>query len=239
MLSLILHSVDPHLGHVDYRSLSDQTLMELLIEGFDESSKKIYQDKDGVYLDVCEWHCVKCDDAGMVVEVVDCSRRKVSGPLALCYLPPKLRILTMDFKGLTGSVDLAHLPGSLTELELENNELTGSIDLTQLPPYMEILNLGSNRFEGSIDLTRLPERMESLFLDDNRLTGSFIATNLPHSLEEIDASRNQFGALAVVESKTNAKTMLLFIESGVTSVVDENGDKAVQRVFFHAQKFYE
>ena len=48
-------TLDSDLGLVDYGSLSDQTLMELLIEGFDDIAKSKYQDNDGMYLlSVCE-----------------------------------------------------------------------------------------------------------------------------------------------------------------------------------------
>ena len=50
-----LLSVDPSLGRVDYSALSDQTLIELLIDGFDDVTKEKYQDNEGTYLNVCEW----------------------------------------------------------------------------------------------------------------------------------------------------------------------------------------
>ena len=63
----VVRSVDINLGHVDYRSFSDQTLMELLIEGFDENTKRMCQDEDGMYIDVCEWQFVKCNVDDRVV----------------------------------------------------------------------------------------------------------------------------------------------------------------------------
>ena len=49
----IFLSVDPSLGRVDYSLLSDQTLMEMLFEGFTDKARKQCQDNDGMYLDVC------------------------------------------------------------------------------------------------------------------------------------------------------------------------------------------
>ena len=57
----LLVSVDPSLGRLDYSLLSDQTLMEMLIESFDDETKKKYQDGQGMYLDICEWPKIKCD----------------------------------------------------------------------------------------------------------------------------------------------------------------------------------
>ena len=50
----IFLTVDSSLGKVDYNSFSDQTLMEILFNGFDDETKKKYQNNDGTYLDVCE-----------------------------------------------------------------------------------------------------------------------------------------------------------------------------------------
>ena len=44
----LLLNVDPSLGRVNYSLMSDQTLMEMLIEGFDDGTKKEYQDDDGM-----------------------------------------------------------------------------------------------------------------------------------------------------------------------------------------------
>ena len=81
---------DPNLGRVDYNSLSDQTLMELLIEGFDDKTKKRYQDDHGMYLDVCEWPFIKYDDDERVIKI-DIDSLHVSGSIELCYVPPKVK----------------------------------------------------------------------------------------------------------------------------------------------------
>ena len=87
MFSLILlRSVDPHLGRVDYSSLSKQILVEFLYEGFDQETRKKYQDKEGIYLDVCKWSSVECDADRRVVKIQEHGR--FSGSLQLCYLPP-------------------------------------------------------------------------------------------------------------------------------------------------------
>ena len=62
-------SVDPSLGRLDYSLMSDQALMEMLIEGFDDETKQDYQDKHGMYKDVCDWFPITCDEDERVVEI--------------------------------------------------------------------------------------------------------------------------------------------------------------------------
>ena len=243
----IILTVDTNLGRVNYSSFSDQTLMEMLIGDLDDETKKKYQDSEKMYLDVCKWDCVKCDDDGNVIAINP--KGDVKGSLQLSYIPPKVREFDASYKGLTGPADLAYLPQSLEELYLDNNKLAGSVDLGNLPQNMHTLYLDSNKLTGSIKLSNLPKNMQGLFLhcnafsgsieltnlpqsllsltfNSNELTGSFIATNLPPKLEKIEAGYNLFSATAVVDAKT--KAMINLRESGVTSVIDENGNSKLR-----------
>ena len=65
----VLLSVDPSLGRLDYSLMSDQALMEMFIDGFDDKSQKQYQDDHRMFLDVCEWPSIKCDHDERVVEI--------------------------------------------------------------------------------------------------------------------------------------------------------------------------
>ena len=100
-------SVDPSLGRVDYSFLSDQTLMEILIERFHDETKGECQENNGIYLDVCEWSCIKCDDDDRVIRI-ERDSENISGSIDLCYVPPKVKVLQISSWGkrqLTGSVD--------------------------------------------------------------------------------------------------------------------------------------
>ena len=247
-------TVDPNLGHVDHSSLSDQTLMEMLIEGCPERTRKIYQDKSGNYLDVCEWECVACDAAKNVVELENFYN--FNAPLHLSYIPSKVRLFKAPHNRVKGSIDFAHLPEKMSELLLQDNEitgtidltrlpkamwklsvndnqLTGSVDLTQLPEGMMHLQLRGNQFAGTFDVTKLPQSMLELHLGNNFFTGSFIATSLPPNLLSIVASGNEFSATAVVDSQTSAQIHLQ--STGVTSAVDENGDPKTLGVWLSIQ----
>ena len=189
----IFFTVDPSLGRVDYSLLSDQTLMEMLIEGFDDETKKEYQDIDGSYLDVCTWSGVLCYDLQRVIEV-EIDFTKMSGSLELWYVPPKLKYLCIrggSKSKLTGSVDLTRLPRGIVMIDLQNNMFTGEIDLTKLPNGMTDLELNGNQLTGEIDLTRLPEGMISLFLNHNQLTGEIDLTQLPDEMTCLILTSNQ------------------------------------------------
>ena len=192
-ISIFTLSVDSKLGRLDYDSLSDQTLMELLIEGFDDKTKKEFKGKDGMYLDVCDWSGMKCDDDERVIEI-NMTSLHVSGLLELCYIPPKvkvLRISSWDKHTLTGSVDLARLPDGMQKLYLGQNQLTGEIDLSQLPEGVKYLSVGSNKLTGKIDLTHLPDAMGGLFLEKNQITGEIDLTHLPSEIKTLRLNNNK------------------------------------------------
>ena len=251
----LLLGVDPSLGRADYSSFSDRTLMEMLIEGFDDGTKKKYQDNDGMFRDVCEWSCIKCDDNVRVIKI-DLDRKNLSGSLELCYVPPKVKFLIISSCGtskltgsvdlsqlpdriygfslsdnqLTGEIDLTRLPERIHGLSLEKNQLTGEINLSNLPDEMDFLNLESNHFTGEIDFTHLPGGMKYLSLENNQFTGSLVMKRLPHNIRAIDVRKNFFHAVAVVDSQTRAQIQL--DGSGVTSIVDENGNELDNKRFF-------
>ena len=193
-LSTITLCIDPTLGRVDYNSLSDQTLMEMLIDGFDDKTKAEYQDNDGMYLDVCKWSCIQCDDDERVI-IADIKTRNVSGSIGICYVPPKVKELYMRarHKGkLTGSVDLTHLPVGMHVLQLQKNELTGEVDLAHLPNGMGFLHLNNNQLTGEIRLDHLPGEMQYLYLHTNKLTGELDLTQLPHRMRYLFLQNNNF-----------------------------------------------
>ena len=216
-----LHCADAPLSRVDFSSLSDQMCMELLIEGFHGESKSRYQDTEGVFLDVCEWSCVECDSDERVVRIREVG--DLYGSLQLPYVPPKVTSFALSSMKLDGSIDLTHLPEGIRVISLTANLLTGSVDLTHLPPNLEYLLLGNNQLRGSLDLIQLPQGMIYLSLENNHFTGSFIATNLPKHLMVIYANMNKFCAVAVVQ--TLQDTLIHLDKTGVTSVIDENGNE--------------
>ena len=248
-------SIDPSLGRVDYSLMSDQTLMEMLIEGFDDESKQRYKDKDGMYLDVCKWKFTNCDDHQRVIDMF-INNENVTGSLDLCYVPPRMKrlrisnmcgsskltgsvdlkqlpdgmkYLALENSQLTSEIDLAHLPDGMTYLSLSNNQITGEIDLSHLPHKMGCIYLDSNQLTGEIDLAHLPDGMKELSLENNQFSGSLVIKSLPQGMRTIDVRGNHFNAIALVDSRTYVTINLK--GSGVTSVVDGNGEELDENKF--------
>ena len=65
----MLLCIDLPIGKVDYSSLSEQTFLEMLIEGFDKNAKRRYQDSDGLYLNARQWPNVRCDNEKGVFQI--------------------------------------------------------------------------------------------------------------------------------------------------------------------------
>ena len=99
--------------------------MEMLIEGFDDETKQKYKDDGGMYLDVCKWSRIKCDDDQGVIQV-EIHSANVSGSVKLCYIPPKMKVLRISSFGnskLTGSIDLIYLPHGMQVIDVQGNHL--------------------------------------------------------------------------------------------------------------------
>ena len=66
-LSLIFTDIH-NLGRLDYASLSQQALMEVVVENL--NCKDIFCDKEGHFLDITEWDGVEINENGGVTEIV-------------------------------------------------------------------------------------------------------------------------------------------------------------------------
>ena len=207
---LFLDAVDHSLGRLDYASLSQQALMEMVIEGI-TNKEKICGDADEPK-DIEEWKGVKIED-GEVVAIywVSCA---LKGPIHLEWLPSSVKELSVSENSLAGTLDWA-LPTSMKELDLTANKFTGPVDLERLPERMESVDVSYNKFDGSlklwslpdtltefhafdnkfsgsVDLTRLPVGLVLLDVEINSLSGSVVLTELPNCLEELTLSNNEF-----------------------------------------------
>ena len=237
---MLFLTADSHLGRVDYSSFSDQTLMEMLVEGLDQALKKGYQDEDGMYRHVCQWTNVTCDADGNVVQIK--SPPLTAGSISLEYMPPHVKFFNMRSSNLTGTLETSRLPQTLRTFEIQGNAFCGTVDFTSLPIIMSIFLISRNSFTGSADLRSLPRSLDELGIDDNAFSGALCLTRLPQGLTLLNVSRNafvgdfvirnvpknlycihaeenQFNPVAVVPKGTLAALR----GSGVESVVDAEG----------------
>ena len=133
-------AIDPALGRLDYESLSDQTLMEILVDEMNEDSKDTLKDKNGNFKDVCEWFTpfhstearIQCESERVVGVKIAWSFPS-GKPFPFQFLPPLVTKLLSRSCGLNGTLDTMDLPRSLSEIDVRNNNLYGSFHCENLP----------------------------------------------------------------------------------------------------------
>ena len=172
--ALFVTNIDPNLGRVDINMLSDQTLMELLVEGFNEESKRNYHDQTGAFLDVCDWPNFFCKDDGRVTSFD--SFEEIGGTIEFAYLPPKFEWFYSEWANLSGTLETILLPSCLNWFTIEQSNLHGTIDFTALPSKIESFHITANRLTGSAVFNKLPENLKTLHLCENQFRGTLCLT---------------------------------------------------------------
>ena len=198
----ILLAADVSTGRLDFASLSDQTCMELLIEGACDEFKARYQDDKGEFLDICEWGshgmvpAIKCDEAKSVVSV-EFKGMKGKGPLKLDFIPSNVTSFRIYFPSfipsnecMGGTITTALLPQALEEFEVSGQVLTGGFNLCALPETLQMVDVAINELKGLCDLSALPKGLQILRLQQNKFSGSIVLDSLPEALEYLNLSYN-------------------------------------------------
>ena len=214
MISTAILCVDQALGRLDNHSLSDQALMEMLIDGMEEEHKELYQDENGNFLDVCEWEGIECADDRVEylflafrkftekpfpfnfipphVQTFRASDCNLHGTLETGVLPSGIKLLNVESNALHGTLSLKAFPRAMEKIWVTWNALTGSLVLSDLPQSLKKFGADFNKFCGEIDLNDLPPALENLSIGGNALTGSINIESLPDSIRHIDLSENAF-----------------------------------------------
>ena len=198
-LSLTVQSVDPALGRLDYDSLSDQTLMEMLVSTLSEESKAAYQDENGAFTDIEEWAGIVCDSHGTVTEICldDGSTDALTGSLSFQFTPPSTQRIDFSYQhSLQGTLTTSLLPVCLKYLDITHTRICGPFDLTSLPMALEELDITENNFSGSAlwrsgDLSALPSGLTHIYAYGNSFSGSINLSKLPPKLVHLNLSRNK------------------------------------------------
>lgn len=172
------------LGKVDKNCLSQQTLMELFIEGI-ENKERIRKDGD----DISEWWGVTSNDQGEVVGI-SWYFNDLEGTPDWKFLPATLTKIELGLNKLEGQVDLTQLPQSLKIFNIRNNQFSGSLDLTQLPPNLKFLDISNNQFTGKVDLGQLPSKINALLFDNNQFTERAGFEKLPNGIHYSEDGNN-------------------------------------------------
>ena len=187
---LILFSVDPALDRLDYDSLSDQALMEMLITGMKKEPKKIYQDKRGNFKDIADWKFHECKVGHLTFSLFD---NKAFGDtqFPFHFIPSHVKTFLLHNCNAHGTLDTSILPRTLVAFEVPRNNLYGSIDWAAFPRALTQIDIGKNRFCGSLVLSDLPEGLNEFIAKGNDFSGNLSMKGLPPNLTHISLKKNK------------------------------------------------
>ena len=129
------------LGRVDPSTRAQDTMMELLVEGF--PNKAELQDENGHFRDVKDWGGVQSNSKKDII--------KISWSYGHTAFAPQ-----------GGTIAMQRLPRSLLNFAASGDGLMGIIDLSAAPPTLRHLMLGNNALSGSLLLDSLPSELRSL-----------------------------------------------------------------------------
>ena len=210
----IFSMCDPALGRLDYASLSDQALMEMLVDGMAEKDKNSFQDANGNYTDISTWPLVRLRNDHVVqmgfwtrnigdrqfpfelipplVEHCALYQTSVNGTLDTKVLPRTLLRFDVTENKLHGELNFPAFPRGLKEIIICYNQFSGSCALHDLPDELVRFDAMSNNFGGEVALNDLPSTLERLFLKRNNLSGQIAIDRLPAPMQFLDLGENKF-----------------------------------------------
>ena len=208
---------DRSIGDLHRTALSDQDLMEALIEDTADEFKQTFQHPSGKYMPVCRWNGVLCTRRQVTrFHFASFHMRESPATIDFAFLPPNLTHFDLPKKGglygpvetrglpkrlelfvipenhFFGSFDFRHLPENTQAVDISRNNFSGSCNLTHLPSRLTVLMAHENDFTGSVSLDNLPECMRLLELGVNKLRGSINLKKLPRDLETLSLRENAF-----------------------------------------------
>ena len=197
-----IFAIDQALGRLDYESLSDQTLMEMLISGMGNDLKGYIQDESGNYKDVDEWEVGEGCSPGLIdgrVVYVDFSTYESDDKqFPFEYIPPLVESFVMRECNLHGTLNTSLLPPNLEKLNIFSNYLHGTIKFKSFPRKLQSIQISDNKFDGSCALSDLPDSIKTFKAYLNEFSGEIAMDSLPAKMEKLDLSTNKLeGALAI------------------------------------------
>ena len=198
-ISVISLAIDPALGRLDYSSLSDQALMEIIVDGIPASERDDFEDEHGGLTDACEWDCVTCVDE-RVTEISFVCYEFEKAQFPFDFIPPLASIVIVEECAIKGSLDTAVLPHQLIQLNVGINALHGTIAFSTFPQGLMRLKINVNTFEGNCVLEELPATLMYFDASENKFTGEISLNNLPHALHELNLAGNALTGSLRIES---------------------------------------
>ena len=207
MILLQLLTMDSALGRLDYDSLPDQTLMEMLFDGISDDEKRAFHDSDGNFKDVCEWtpnkvpwKNIRCadDHVWSVVfrEGIDFGTKQ----FPFNFIPSNVHVFILESCGLHGTLETSMLPPHLYTFSVCDNALYGTIAWNMLPRDLDDMSVSANFFSGRIILAALPRGLSKFYACENKFSGEIALSDLPDQINKVNLSYNQLQGSIRIES---------------------------------------
>ena len=207
MILSFISTADTHgFGRVDFDSMSDQTLMELLVGDIENNA--MLRDGDDAFLDIQSWDGLSFNDAGELI-VIDFEAELALGG-GLFGDSSDDDDEDKYIVGPKGSIDLKWIPKTVEVFAIADLELEGFVETSELSPNLECFDISLNLFRGTFCIASLPQNIRNVSISGNLLDGTLDIAKLPPNVTDFSAERNRFhGFLDFSDLPKNMATLRL------------------------------
>ena len=235
---------NPALGRLDYASLSDQALMEMLVDGM-AGGLYLVQDSAGNFKEVCEWFNVECAEDRVIkvafhycdmgkkqfpfdfvpplVETLELTSCQLHGTLNTTVLPQKLTYCNVYDNALHGTLNCKGFPQNIENIIISSNNFSGSLALSNLSDSVVIFRARCNNFSGNLSLHALPSSIKDLNVCGNSLSGDVRLMNIPPSLHTLAIQENAMSGTLELSSTFEGDPPFVLRSDPLRRVIDESG----------------
>ena len=213
---ITLSAIDDHVGRVDIESLSDETMLELMVQDLPPESKAVFipeEASEEVFL--TRSRPAEFDDKGHIVRIYPLSLPNedpmyLEGTMHFEYMPRHVQSFNLyKVHDMKGTVETSGLPESLCIFVVSANKFSGSFNFEVLPKELRLLNLSYNAFSGSCVFTSLPVHLKEIFLQRNGFRGCIALHSLPRTLKKLNISENALSGSLILENLPDGLRSLL------------------------------
>ncbi|KNH04332.1 leucine-rich repeat protein [Perkinsela sp. CCAP 1560/4] len=192
-------------ARVEFAMLPQQSLMELVVQGFVSKDRLCNKNDDG-YSDIETWDGVQFNYAEEVniVEWRDYLHTHFpdGGTLEIQWLPSTVRYFALTGSTIEGTIEVSLLPRGMERLYLQRNRITGTLVLPKMPETMEYFIMHTNQLSGSLDLMKLPAVLKALHLYTNQFSGTVVIGDSTNGVE-IKLGNNLFDEIVDENGETS------------------------------------
>ena len=186
MLSYIITAADTQgMGRVNFDSMPDQTLMEILVADIENNTA--FHDGDG-FLDIQSWEGLSFGDDGNLKKI------DFAADVGMGLFADDSDEEDEDnfIIGPKGSIDLKWIPRSVKRFDIFWLKLSGTVETSELPENLEFFDIASNDFTGTFSIPSLPRKLTNVRISSNQLSGTLDIDKMPRTMEKFSAEQNQF-----------------------------------------------